>query len=258
MQMQVQPQHHRKCLKMRHLCEGLKSEDLKDLVKSTFEVDSYKSKTGDDADTVVLCFEVTGKQPATDLVNFIETGYDYISDADVSDVESSDNVFRVFVELERVDKIADQINDIIYGMNSLTGNSDWRFRYYKDFKSLPLKELESVIPKSADAYKSKVEAVFESDLRFFFRKSPLDFIEREDKVLTFKRSYNNPIKMEIIEQGTRTDILNNLAGTIRIDETSTSETMWLTKYFGDYNITKYDEHFVFENDNNVIVFKLIK
>jgi hypothetical protein len=64
--------------------------------------------------------------------------------------------------------------------------------------------------------------------------------------------------MEIIEQGTRTDILNNLAGTIRIDETSTSETMWLTKYFGDYNITKYDEHFVFENDNNVIVFKLIK
>jgi hypothetical protein len=64
--------------------------------------------------------------------------------------------------------------------------------------------------------------------------------------------------MELVNYGTRTDILNNLAGTIRIDETSTSETMWLTKYFGDYNITKYGDDFVFENDNSVLVLKLTK
>jgi len=243
---------------MRQLFEGLKSDDLKDLIKSTFEIDSYKSKMGDDEHTVVICFEVTGKEPAADLVKFIETGYDYVLDADVSDTEDKEGIFRVFVELERCNKIAHQIHEIMYGLDNLTGNNDWRFRYYKDFKSLPLKELDSIVPKSVADYNSKVEAVFENDLRFFFRKSPLDYIERSDKILTFKRSYNNPIKMEIVEQGTRTDILNNLAGTIRIDETSTSETMWLTKYFGDYNITKYDENFVFENDNNVIVFKLIK
>jgi hypothetical protein len=64
--------------------------------------------------------------------------------------------------------------------------------------------------------------------------------------------------MELLNYVTRTDILNNLAGTIRIDETSTSETMWLTKYFGDYNITKYGDDFVFENDNSVLVLKLTK
>jgi hypothetical protein len=63
--------------------------------------------------------------------------------------------------------------------------------------------------------------------------------------------------MELKEHGTRTDILSNLKGTIRIDENSTSEAIWLTKYFGNYNITKYDDLFVFENDNNVLVFKLI-
>ena len=57
------------------LYEGLKSEDLKDLIKNIFEVDSYKSKMGEDENVVVLTFEVTGHQAALDLVDFIEKGY---------------------------------------------------------------------------------------------------------------------------------------------------------------------------------------
>ena len=64
--------------------------------------------------------------------------------------------------------------------------------------------------------------------------------------------------MKMLEYGTRTGILNNLAGNIRVDESSMSETMWLTKYFGNYNITKYGDHFVFENENSVMVLDLLK
>ena len=243
---------------MHQLNEGLKPNDLKDLVKHIFEIDTYRSKMGTDEDVIVLSFEVTGHDPAKDMVNFIEKGYDFVLDADVSSGEVSKNIFKVFVEIERSRKIVSQIDDVVYGLEQLCSIGDWRFRYYRDMKSYELPELKNIVPITPEAYRQKMDSVFENDMRFFFRKSPLDYMMMEDHKLTFKRSYNSAIKMELINYGTRTEILNNLAGTIRIDETSTSETMWLTKYFGDYNITKYGEHFVFENDNNVLVLKLTK
>ena len=60
---------------------GLKSGDLNNLVYRIFEIDSYKSKMGSDADITVLSFTVYQKQPAVDLVNFIEKGYSFVLDA---------------------------------------------------------------------------------------------------------------------------------------------------------------------------------
>jgi len=248
---------HRNHYLMNQLSEGLRPNDLKDLVKNVFEIDTFKSKMGDDENIVVVSFDVTGNEAAKDLVNFIEKSYDVL-DADVSSGEVKKGVFKVFVELERNNKVVRQIEDIIYGLSNLTGSSDWRFRYYKNYQSQPLEDLSGTVPNSAQAYRSKIESVFENDLRFFFRRSPLDYMIMEDNTITFKRIFNSPVKMELVSYGTRTEILTDLAGTIRIDETSMGETLWLTKYFGDFNITKYDEHFVFENDNNVLVFKLTK
>ena len=52
---------------------GLRQSDLEFTVDPVFEIDSYKSKMGDDEDIVVLSFSVNGEQPAKDLVNFVET-----------------------------------------------------------------------------------------------------------------------------------------------------------------------------------------
>lgn len=243
---------------MNQLLEGLKPNDLKGLVEPVFEIDTFRSKMGDDKNVCVVSFDVKGEIPAKDLENFIEKGHDFVLDADVSTGETDKNTFKVFVEIERDRKLSRNIDDLLYSIDQLCDIKDWRFRYYKDSNSIPLAELSKVVPSSPEAYESKVNNVFENDIRFFFRKSPLDYLLVEDNVMTFKRHFNSPVKLELINYGTRTEILNNLAGTIRIDETSTSESMWLTKYFGDYNITKYGDHFVFENDNSVLVLKLVK
>ena len=239
------------------LCEGLKSEDLKDLVKSVFEVDSYKSKMGEDENVVVLAFEVTGHQPAIDFADFIEKGYDFVLDADVSQGEDENGRYKVFVEIERSRKIGRQISEMMYGLSELTGCEDWKFRYYKDFRSKPLHEIGN-IPSSSEDYQAQMGEIFESEMRHFFRRSRFDYLTAEGNTITFKRPFANPVKLKMLEYGTRTDILNNLAGKIRVDESSMSETMWLTKYFGNYNITKYGDHFVFENENTVMVFELLK
>ena len=61
---------------------GLRAGDLHDLVKPVFEVDSYKSKMGNDENIVVVSFGVMEQQAAKDLVDFIEKGYNFVLDAE--------------------------------------------------------------------------------------------------------------------------------------------------------------------------------
>jgi len=112
---------------------GLKAGDLQDLVYKVFEIDSYKSKMGNDADIVVLSFTVNEKEPATDLVDFIEKGYSFVLDADVSSGEQEDGMYRVFVEIERDKHVPEQIIELIDGISKLADRNDFRFRYYKGF-----------------------------------------------------------------------------------------------------------------------------
>ena len=95
---------------------GLRTGDLKFCVERTLEIDSYKSKMGEDKDIVTISFAVNGEQPAEDLVKFIESGYDFVLDADKTSGEQSDGKFRVFVELERSKKIPASILEIVDGV----------------------------------------------------------------------------------------------------------------------------------------------
>ena len=62
---------------------SLRPNDLKYMLTDIFEIDSYSSKMGEDADIVTLSFAVKDRQPAEDLVRFLENGYQFILDADV-------------------------------------------------------------------------------------------------------------------------------------------------------------------------------
>ena len=115
---------------------GLKKDDLAHTTDSIFEIDSYKSKMGDDKDIVVLSFTVLGEQPAIDLVNFIEKGYYYVLDADKTSGEQADGKYRVFVELERNNKISNQITEILGGVGKLANLENFKFNYYRCFRKI--------------------------------------------------------------------------------------------------------------------------
>ena len=80
---------------------GLIAGDLKHLVYDIFEIDSFKSKMGDDKNIVVLSLSARTKESANDLMNFLEKGYPFVLDADVTSGEQADGSYKVFVELER-------------------------------------------------------------------------------------------------------------------------------------------------------------
>jgi hypothetical protein len=142
-----------------NLSEGLEHSDLRRLIHNELHIDEFKSKLGDDADVVVLSFKVAGRQPAEDLVAFIEKGYSWVIDADISSGEMDDGDYIVFVELGRDSECAQNIFDLLDDLRNLTDQelSAWRVRYYKEHKetSLSLENLKSLIPDSPEAYNKK-------------------------------------------------------------------------------------------------------
>ena len=95
------------------LSENLHAEDLRDLVKKVFEIDSFKSKIGEDEDVCVLSFSVDDKEAAEDLENFIEMGYSFVLDSDVTPGETDEGTFRVYVEIERNRNFTHSHKDVV-------------------------------------------------------------------------------------------------------------------------------------------------
>lgn len=147
---------------MSHLCENLEHGDLKRLIHPELHIDEYKSKMGSDEDIGVISFKVRGKEPAADLVNFVEKGYDWVLDADVSAGEKSDGDYLVFVEADRNGQLPQRILRLMEDIMNLTEQklSEWRVRYYKFDKEHPLTidTLTGVIPLSPEAYVKKYES----------------------------------------------------------------------------------------------------
>lgn len=142
------------------LKEGLEAGDLDQLVHDELHIDEYKSKMGNDEDVVVVSFKISGKEPAIDLVNFIEKGYAWVIDADTSSGEMDDGDYIVFIELEREPKVAENLLELFSDLEKLTGIAidEWRIKYHKsrDIYRATLEDLKKCIPSSPREYIERV------------------------------------------------------------------------------------------------------
>jgi hypothetical protein len=231
------------------LNEELKERDLHNLVDNIFEVDSYASKMGSDKDIVVLSFTVEYLEPAKDLVNFIERGYDFVLDADSSPGELEEGRYKVFVEIERNKRIGEQIIEMLDGVSKLTGIDKFKFRYHKSFNSIPVDEqsLTETIPKSGDEYDIKIKETHMENFSNFFNKSYLENVSIDDEDINFQKKYSEPLRMKIKGFGSREEIYESIKGPIMMENKDIAEVLYLTKYLGNYNITKIGSMFILEN-----------
>lgn len=234
--------------------ESLRKGDLKYLVKKVFEIDSFKSKIGDDQDVVVLSFTVDHEDPAKDLENFIEMGYDFVLDADVSTGETDDGTYKVFVELERSRHVASQIARLLDGIERLTGIPDMRFRYFKSFKSQDATEenLAAMIPTDKDSYEIATNKNMLENFSNFFASSYVDNINVIEESISFKKPQSIPVTFSIVTSGTKSEVYEAVQGPIMLESRDISEVLFFTKYIGNYNITKVGNTFIFENSGYAV------
>ena len=241
---------------------SLQQYDLKDLVDDILEIDGYKSKMGADKDIVTVAFATKTKESADDLASFMERGYTFVLDADATSGEQADGTYKVFVEIERDDAVGEQIMELANGLENLTGMGDIKFRYYKEFRSKPLtlEELEGTIPLEADLY--GVDSDIRGDLSEsvnnytnFFNKSMVENVTMWGDMLTIKKAWADPIAFKFVDFGPTQKTLDSITESFNANDFS--EIIFLSKYIGDYNITKYGSKLTFENNGQTLVLERI-
>lgn len=242
------------------LFEGLRKGDLVNCVEHVFTIDQFTSKMGNDKDVAVLRFRVKDKFPAIDMMEFIEKGYPFVLDSDISSGEEKDGRYSVFVELERTKQLPQQIKSIIEGLTSLTDIADWRFRFYKDVTSQDFNEqsITEHIPLTPDEYEISLNEARTTEVSEFFDQGTADVEVDESLNVTFKKAFWESIKLKLVCLGDYNDVKNSVAGAIRVDESSASEVLFLNKYLGNYEIHKIGDQFLIRNGNKAAVVQFNK
>ena len=141
-----------------NIAEGLEQNDLARLVTPELHIDEYKSKMGKDEDIVVISFKVSGREPAEDLVNFIEKGYEWVLDADVSAGELDDGDFLVFVEMDREPAVAENVvammKDILNLTSQVMGEWSLQIRSQPDKLDITADNIRNNVPLTTGSYEA--------------------------------------------------------------------------------------------------------
>jgi hypothetical protein len=231
--------------------EGLKAGDLDGVVSKRFSVDQFKSKMGEDRNIMVLSFTVDGMAPAKDLERFAETGYKEVLDADATPGTLEDGKHRVFVEFARVEAVDQHIRKFLDDLKKLTNIETFEFTYHKN--STPFeasaKNLADTLPRTPEAYTQKINGMkLEETQTFFDRFQMMDFKLDNNIVSIKKQGSHETLKFELHAFGSTNLIMNEIKA-FKLDESAMSECMYLTKYFGPYQITKTTEdRFIFSKN----------
>lgn len=236
----------------------LRQGDLRDLVYNVMEIDSFKSKMGSDEDIVTVAISVKTKEAADDLVGFFEKGYGFILDADATSGEQADGTYKVFVELERSSEASQQIVELANGLTNLSNLDEVRFRYYKSFKSQPLTQdsLDEMLPNDPSLYDIMISESRLENYKNFFSRSYLDSIDMIENTLRIKKIYADPLEFKFVDFGDQHTIQESIQEKINVNDFA--EIIFLSKYIGDYNITKYGNKLVLENQGKSLVVERIQ
>lgn len=184
-------------------------------------------------------------------------GFDFVLDADVSPGELDDGTYKVYVELERTRHAPEQIREILDGVEKVSGIESFKFRYFKNFKSQEATEenLSAAIPTDKNAYDAATERSKLDNFQEFFVNSYADEIKLLDESISFKRNHGDLVIFEISTSGTRQEVYEEVQGPIMLESNSMAEVMFLSKYIGNYNITKVGDTFIFENRGWAVALK---
>lgn len=235
--------------------EGLRYGDLENYVSDLFTIDQYKSKMGEDEDVTVIGFRVKDKYPALDLVEFIEKGFNFVLDADMSSGEEYDGEYQVFVEIERTPKLVEQLTELLGGLKHLTKNKNWRFRYQRDPSSQEFNEdtVKGNIPLTKEDYAQRVLKIKNQDVQEFFDQGAVDITLNEHNEITFKRPFAGDVKAKFIAIGPYEAVKELIPGSLNLTETAQSQVLFLNKFLGNYDINKIGDKFLIRNKDQAII-----
>lgn len=147
--------------------ESFEVGDLQSVLQPTLTVDEYQSRSGRDDRMCVLTFKLTDPVAATDLVDFLQRGYEFIEDAESTQSSANQGHWLVFAEIRRLSTLYQNIAQILEDLQASSGikPQHWRFRYMKKPQLLPFtaEHFAQTVPLTSRAYRQRQQQLAELD-----------------------------------------------------------------------------------------------
>jgi hypothetical protein len=187
------------------LFEGLRENDLEDLVLPMLSIDEYESKVDDDA--IVIGFYVMDREPAQDLNRFIQKSPIVLIDTDVSPAPNEDGYYMVFVELPRDEAVTPKIKTLLDEIKSLVHlePTEWSFTCYGHEGVFPLNDKNLHVLVRKEPIEELEQRMFAESINSFFSNSALDnLLFHRDKLYITKGA--NTIGATIVSFGSENKV----------------------------------------------------
>jgi hypothetical protein len=188
------------------LTEGLKENDLTELVIPMLSIDEFESKVDDDA--IVIGFYVKDSDPADDLNRFIQKSPVVLLDTDVSPAPNEDGYFMVFVEIDRNDEFKEKLFTILDEISNLVDidENDWCFTCYGHDGIFDLTEENVYVLIRTESIETLKIKAFKDNMVEFFQQSILDDMIVEDGNICLTRG-STSLRGSIVAYGS-VDVIN--------------------------------------------------
>lgn len=160
---------------------------MEDQIYPTIGIDQYQSSVGKDRDVITVDIAVKQEAVASDLVAWIERGYDWVIDAEQSPGEVSDNRYLVFVEMNRRTNAPARIVEMLEDLQTLTGMdiSDWRVKIDGKVGPATVEYIKSKIATDPNEYKDKQDSL--NEMRELADLDPVSTHDYADDVVEWQR-----------------------------------------------------------------------
>lgn len=226
--------------------------EMQNYISEKISIDSFAAKLGKDEDVSVLKFQSNNKTVAEDLVNYIETGCNFILDADMSPAKNEQGLYNIFVEIERNEDLPKKIIEVIRDIEQVSGMLPWQFSFYKNenFYQLTDDNLNTIVPTSPSQYTLLTDDTIEEDIKQFFESASIVTKRVKGKKLILKKAFTSH---EMIIESFNRDV----KGTYKIDRESSEQASYLSHWLGStYSVVKVDDLFKITNGTKSIVARL--
>jgi hypothetical protein len=133
---------------------GLKQNDLKDTILKKISLDEFHPKTGDEKDVAVVGFRVSQSSPGKDLYNFLNRSVIETRDIEVSPNANEDGHYMVFIEMDRNEKLLDNIKKLVADVEHVSSKLPWQVKlpYLEEVIALDDELLEQRIQSNPEEY----------------------------------------------------------------------------------------------------------
>jgi hypothetical protein len=171
-----------------------------------------------------------------------------VLDADATPGTLEDGKHRVFVEFARVEAVDQHIRKFLDDLKKLTNIETFEFTYHKNTTPFEASaaNLAKILPRTSEAYSQKINGMKLEETQTFFDKFQMMEFKLDNNIVSIKKQGSHEtLKFELHAFGTTNMIMGEIKA-FKLDESAIAECMYLTKYFGPYQITKTTEdRFIF-------------